>query len=551
VKVVIPNSSVNTPLAINSYAYRASNLFIKINPYRDLIDEFLRSREAARPLVVDPWQAVIDLDKRSADGIKALQKKYQNSVFGFDRDAAFYAFYKSLTPEITRTYYLDFRWCGKFRRNGGTGPGVPHQRLRYEPAPPIARVEAGAVCRPYASKRLNEDIAADRRAAVAIRAKGIERSSPAIINAEPFESMAAAEEVVARYLRDFNTADGALLLSHFNRFLRKHAPKLYRGSDIEWEDRLQCVREGFLKSLPRFDPAKGRLNAWALLYLRDTMRAAAKSANPAYGLTRGKNESKKSFRRRFMETRTLFNTASLDLPQYREDPESESWHSYFEDDDVDEHSGEREAIIRAAVAALDPRSRRIIESRHLDSERKTLDELGDELGVTAERTRQIETVALKKFTASVKTPNVADPNRTRLVEAAFRNQSKTIELINLNRTYGVRWRGGNYQTLSYLFEREYYEARRTGKRSAIEEDLETECIDLLRNNVPPASIMRRALGRLIDRGFSDELVNAARPYLRAAIRRTQSRVEPKRKPRTRIRSWRTPKISEIREGAPL
>jgi hypothetical protein len=95
--------------------------------------------------------------------------------------------------------------------------------------------------------------------------------------------MAEAEEIVARYLRDFNNADGALLLSLFSRFLRKHAPALYRDANIEWEDRLQDVAEGFLKSLPTFDPAKGRLNAWALLYLRDVMRASAESVNPASG----------------------------------------------------------------------------------------------------------------------------------------------------------------------------------------------------------------------------------------------------------------------------
>jgi RNA polymerase sigma-32 factor len=49
---------------------------------------------------------------------------------------------------------------------------------------------------------------------------------------------------------------------------------------------------------------------------------------------------------------------------------------------------------------LDPRSRRIVEARWLandDGSGATLHDLADEFGVSAERIRQIETVALKKM----------------------------------------------------------------------------------------------------------------------------------------------------------
>jgi RNA polymerase sigma-32 factor len=55
--------------------------------------------------------------------------------------------------------------------------------------------------------------------------------------------------------------------------------------------------------------------------------------------------------------------------------------------------------IREALASLDERSRRIIESRWLrdDDEggARTLQDLADEYGVSAERIRQIEAKALK------------------------------------------------------------------------------------------------------------------------------------------------------------
>ncbi|MCW5625305.1 MAG: sigma-70 family RNA polymerase sigma factor, partial [Burkholderiales bacterium] len=51
-----------------------------------------------------------------------------------------------------------------------------------------------------------------------------------------------------------------------------------------------------------------------------------------------------------------------------------------------------------ALEALDPRSRRIIETRWLrEQDTATLHELADEFGVSAERIRQIESQAMKKM----------------------------------------------------------------------------------------------------------------------------------------------------------
>ena len=53
-----------------------------------------------------------------------------------------------------------------------------------------------------------------------------------------------------------------------------------------------------------------------------------------------------------------------------------------------------------ALEKLDPRSRRIIEARWLNSDDgngATLHDLAEEFGVSAERIRQIETAALKKM----------------------------------------------------------------------------------------------------------------------------------------------------------
>ena len=60
-------------------------------------------------------------------------------------------------------------------------------------------------------------------------------------------------------------------------------------------------------------------------------------------------------------------------------------------------------MIYTALHALDERSRRVIEARYLhrnaDGVAKpvTLQELADELGVSAERVRQIESAAIRKL----------------------------------------------------------------------------------------------------------------------------------------------------------
>jgi RNA polymerase sigma-32 factor len=66
----------------------------------------------------------------------------------------------------------------------------------------------------------------------------------------------------------------------------------------------------------------------------------------------------------------------------------------------DQSERARSQGLEQALAALDPRSRRIIEARWLrEQDSATLHELADEFGVSAERIRQIEGQAMKKMRA--------------------------------------------------------------------------------------------------------------------------------------------------------
>jgi len=82
-------------------------------------------------------------------------------------------------------------------------------------------------------------------------------------------------------------------------------------------------------------------------------------------------------------------TPAAYLPAANADPallvEDEDWHE------------DATARMSVAIDTLDERSRAIVESRWLMDEKKTLHELADEYGVSAERIRQIEAAAIRKL----------------------------------------------------------------------------------------------------------------------------------------------------------
>ncbi|MBU6373360.1 MAG: RNA polymerase factor sigma-32 [Alphaproteobacteria bacterium] len=78
-------------------------------------------------------------------------------------------------------------------------------------------------------------------------------------------------------------------------------------------------------------------------------------------------------------------------------------------------SGRRRAWIAKALAELSPRELTIITERRLQEETVTLEALGDRLGISKERVRQIEHHALKKLRASLMR-QVGDPVAAGLID---------------------------------------------------------------------------------------------------------------------------------------
>jgi RNA polymerase sigma-32 factor len=82
---------------------------------------------------------------------------------------------------------------------------------------------------------------------------------------------------------------------------------------------------------------------------------------------------------------------------------------------MDRHDSERrQAWIGQAIETLNPRERLIIQERQLTEEVTTLEQLGERLGISKERVRQIEAVALTKLRKAL-TELVGDPVEAGLV----------------------------------------------------------------------------------------------------------------------------------------
>ena len=243
------------------------------------------------------------------------------------------------------------------------------------------------------------------------------------------------EQTLSRRLRDEGDLDAArdLVMAHL-RFV-VHIAKGYMGYGLPLNDLIQEGNVGLMKAVKRFDPEYGvRLVSFAVHWIRAEIHeyvlrnwrivkvATTKAQRKLFFNLR---KSKKSLawlsndetnavaddlgvspeevtemERRLSSHDAVFDpgpdaddeqmfTPAAYLPSPNSDPavlmEDMDWH-----DDATSRMSE-------ALASLDDRSRRILETRWLSEEKQTLHELADEYGVSAERIRQIENNAIRKL----------------------------------------------------------------------------------------------------------------------------------------------------------
>jgi RNA polymerase sigma-32 factor len=245
---------------------------------------------------------------------------------------------------------------------------------------------------------------------------------------------AEEEQSLARRFRKTDDLEAArgLVLSHLRLVVA--VARGYLGYGLPHADLIQEGNIGLMKAVKRFDPDRGvRLVSFAIHWIRAEMheyilrnwrlvkvattkaqrklffnlRSMKKGLAPltSEDVARVAKELRvKPEEVREMETRLTGQELAFDADEsdeeayapvhYLADNEAEPFHVL----DAEESERGRADGLKRALGSLDPRSRRIIETRWLrEKNSATLHDLAAEFKVSAERIRQIETKALEKM----------------------------------------------------------------------------------------------------------------------------------------------------------
>lgn len=275
--------------------------------------------------------------------------------------------------------------------------------------------------------------------ALALGFSGTLGNIDAYISAVNRVPMLSQEEEVslARRLRDQNDLGAAqkLVMSHLR--LVVSIARGYLGYGLPHADLIQEGNIGLMKAVKRFDPDQNvRLVSYAMHWIKAEMHeyilknwrlvkvATTKAQRKLFFNLRSHKEGLDTMtpaqvdalantlnvkREEVieMEMRLSGRDIALDAPT-DDDDDKFAPIAYLSTDsseptrmlEVKQFDRMQSEGLENALSRLDPRSRRIVEARWLaedDGSGATLHDLADEFGVSAERIRQIEAVALKKM----------------------------------------------------------------------------------------------------------------------------------------------------------
>jgi RNA polymerase sigma-32 factor len=248
------------------------------------------------------------------------------------------------------------------------------------------------------------------------------------------------EMALARRFHEHQDLDAAreLVLSHL-RFV-VHIARGYMGYGLPVGDLIQEGNVGLMKAVKRFDPSMGvRLVSFAVHWIRAEIHEFVIRNWRLVRVATTKAQRKLFFNLRRMkknlawlsedETRAVAGELGVEPREVREmerrlsardlsfDPAPDTG-----DDDAvaspslylpapaadpamiveaEQWDGDVSTRLAGALEGLDERSRAVIRSRWLAEEKKTLQELADDYGVSAERIRQVEAAALLKLRSAM------------------------------------------------------------------------------------------------------------------------------------------------------
>jgi RNA polymerase sigma-32 factor len=224
-----------------------------------------------------------------------------------------------------------------------------------------------------------------------------------------------------------------LVISHL-RFV-VHIARGYLGYGLPMGDLVQEGNVGLMKAVKRFDPTVGvRLVSFAVHWIRAEIHEYVLRNWRLVKIATTKSQRKLFFNLRRLkknltwlsaaETKAVASDLGVEVSDVREmeqrlsardmsfdpAPDADEEEAYspalylpaanadpavqLEREDFDDDASDR---LTGALEKLDERSRTILKRRWMTDHKATLHELADELGVSAERIRQIETTAIGKL----------------------------------------------------------------------------------------------------------------------------------------------------------
>ncbi|MFB9269606.1 RNA polymerase sigma factor RpoH [Bradyrhizobium erythrophlei] len=251
------------------------------------------------------------------------------------------------------------------------------------------------------------------------------------------------EYLLAKRWREHGDRDAAhkLVTSHL-RLVTKIA-RDYRGYGLPISEAISEGNVGLMQAVERFEPEKGfRFATYAVWWIKAAiqeyilrswslvkMGTTANQKKLFFNLRKAKSkisaldegdlhpDQVKLIAKRLGVTdqdvvdmnRRLGGDASLNAP-IRDDGEAGEWQDWLVDNSPNaealmaesEEFDHRRQALNGAIGVLNPRERRIFETRRLAGEQITLVELAEEFGVSRERVRQIEVGAFAKVQNAVK-----------------------------------------------------------------------------------------------------------------------------------------------------
>jgi len=250
---------------------------------------------------------------------------------------------------------------------------------------------------------------------------------------------AEREQALAERLFYEDCVDSAreLVLAHL-RFV-VHIARSYSGYGLSEADLIQEGNVGLMKAVKRFDPTKGvRLVSFAVHWIKAEMHEYILRNWRIVKVATTKAQRKLFFNLRSqkktlgwlsaeetraiaadlgvdeaevtrMEGRLSSRDIGFDAPEGDDDAAWQAPQYFLEDKQADpgqlveaaEFADDNAARLQQALAALDDRSRDILERRWLVDDKATLHELAATYDVSAERIRQIEANAMKKLRSAM------------------------------------------------------------------------------------------------------------------------------------------------------